>query len=117
MPLVKLGSKKRTIYRMCTAQLPACIANAFRLARLAACWPNRILTRHRRAAKGAGLFDGSVHGALTALKLGLVDDVVEETFPEAMKQRYGRRIFLKRLTPGRDLRLLVRPPAGPTQWK
>ena len=67
--------------------------------------------------RGAGLFDGSVHGALTALKLGLVDDVVEETFPEAMKQRYGRRIFLKRLTPGRDLRLLVRPPAGPPSSK
>ena len=83
----------------------------------AACWPNRIVTRHRRAQRGAGLFDGSVHGALTALKLGLGDDVVEETFPEAMKQRYGRRIFLKRLTPGRDLRLLVRPPPGPTQWK
>ena len=86
-------------------------------AALAACWPNRIVTRHRRAQRGAGLFDGSVHGALTALKLGLVDDVVEETFPEAMKQRYGRRIFLKRLTPGRDLRPLVRPPPGPTQWK
>ena len=93
----------------CTARTPG---------GLAACFPTRILTRHRRAARGAGLFDGSVHGALTALKLGLVDDVVEETFPEAMKQRYGRRIFLKRLTPGRDLRLLVRPPAGPPQsWK
>ena len=91
----------------CTARTPG---------GLAACFPTRILTRHRRAQRGAGLFDGSVHGALTALKLGLVDDVVEETFPEAMKQRYGRRIFLKRLTPGRDLRLLVRPPAGPTQW-
>ena len=49
------------------------------------------------------------HGALTALKLGLVDDVVEETF-EAMKQRYGRRIFLKRRR-----RAATDPPPPPLQ--
>ena len=58
-------------------------------AALAACWPNRIRDAAPACTTGAGLFDGSVHGALTALKLGLVDDVVEETFPEAMKQDMG----------------------------
>ena len=43
-------------------------------------------------------------------------DQHEETVQdEAMKQRYGRRIFLKRLGPGREWRLLMRPPAGPQQ--
>lgn len=115
---VKEGRGERLQYKLAAdvAAKSQCMAwPSLNPAALAACWPNRVLTRHRRASRGAGLFDGSVHGALTALKLGLVDGVVEDTFPEAMKQRYGRRIFLKRLGPGRDLRLLMRPPAGPQQ--
>ncbi|KAK7242042.1 Peptidase S49 [Aureococcus anophagefferens] len=42
--------------------------------------------------------------ATTALELGLVDKVVDETFTEALKQRYGQRIFLKKLA--------TNPPTG-----
>ena len=66
---------------------------------LASLPPWRWLRNGARAARGDGLFDGSVHGAKTAAALGLVDAVVEETFDEALKARYGQRIFLKRLAP------------------
>ena len=71
---------------------------------LASLWPLRWLLNGARAARGDGLFDGSVHGAKTALELGLVDKVVDETFTEALKQRYGQRIFLKKLA--------TNPPTG-----
>ena len=64
---------------------------------LASLWPLRWLLNGARAARGDGLFDGSVHGAKTALELGLVDKVVDETFTEALKQRYGQRIYVKKL--------------------
>ena len=64
---------------------------------LSSLWPARALLNAARARAGDGLFDGSVHGAKTALDVGLVDEVVDETFTEALKQRYGQRIYVKKL--------------------
>jgi len=61
--------------------------------------PWRWLLNGPRAAAGDGLFDGSVHAAKTAVEIGLVDAVAEDAFDDALKARYGPRIFLKRLSP------------------
>lgn len=70
-------------------------------------WPFSFFGRSRRARRGDGLFDGSVHAARQALRLGLVDDVSEATFTEAIRQRYGPRVYIKHFKTSRDYPLLA----------
>lgn len=109
-------------------------------------WPFRMLLRSKRQRRGDGLFDGSVHAARTALKLGLIDEVCEwqcpflqirrcsdggahmtvsfslsgeDSFVEAIRRRYGPRVYIKHFRTLRDYSplasLLRQPPVLPRQ--
>ncbi|KAJ8612158.1 hypothetical protein CTAYLR_002482 [Chrysophaeum taylorii] len=67
-----------------------------------AVWPLRKLTTANRARRGDGLFDGSIHAARTAHRLGLVDAICEDSFVEALRRRYGNRVYIKHIRVGRD---------------
>lgn len=77
--------------------------------------PLRWFTRARRERQGDGLFDGSVHAARTALKLGLIDGIYHDDFTKAIHQRYGPRVYIRRfrVTPDRRISIIVTPPRGP----
>lgn len=74
--------------------------------------PLRWFTRAQRARQGDGLFDGSVHAARTALKLGLIDAIYHDDFTNAIHQRYGPRVYIRRFRVTPDHLPILIPVSG-----
>lgn len=101
-------NRKGKLDRYCAADLAArASAHSWTLKGWLSTWPFYFFGRSRRVLRGDGLFDGSVHAARQALRLGLVDDISEETFSEAVRQRYGPRVHIKNFKTSRDYPILA----------